>query len=290
MKRIVPGRTIYVVILFACMSSYHTIGQNTASKNNVQPATDWKFGVALWTFHTVSFPAGLDLVDSSGLKYIEPNTFTKLGPDFNDSSMMQLSAGGIQKLRKMIAEKGLKCESLYIVGGKDINTWKKQLDIAKGLGAHFVTTEPPLDMWNSIDSLAGVYGIKVAIHEHWKGMSHYWNPDTTLMALKGHPNFGVCADLGHWPKSGINPLDAIKKLNGHIISIHLKDIAAYNDPKLVDVPVGTGVVDFPAIFKELKKQGFEGYIYIERDATDQPNNLPSVVKEIKYYKEQVGKL
>jgi L-ribulose-5-phosphate 3-epimerase len=277
-----------VALLFVC--NQKNFAQSSAAKNKVHPATDWKFGVALWTFHTVSFPMGLDLVDSAGLKYIEPNTFTRLGPAFKDSNMIQLSPDGIKKLQSMITEKGLKCESIYITGGADINSWKKQFNIAKMMGVQFVTTEPPLNMWNSIDSLAGAYGIKVAIHEHWKGMSRYWNPDTTLMALQGHPNFGVCADLGHWPKSGVNPLDAVKKLSGHIISIHLKDIAAYNDPKLVDVPVGTGVVDFPAIFQELKKQGFKGYIYIERDATEQPNNLKSVMQEIKYYNEQVGKL
>ena len=91
-------------------------------------------------------------------------------------------------------------------------------------------------------------------------------------------------------KSGVNPLDAVKKLSGHIIAIHLKDIADYNDPTLKDVPVGTGVVDFPAIFQELKKQGFNGHIYIERDSVEQQGNLPSVIQEVKYYKEQVGKL
>jgi hypothetical protein len=196
----------------------------------------------------------------------------------------------IEKLKSMIAQKGLICESLYIVGDSTLKSWVRQFDIAKQFGVKYVTTEPPLNMWDQIDSLAGAYGIKVAIHEHWKGFSHYWNPDTTLMALKGHPNFGVCADLGHWPKSGIDPLDAVKKLSGHIIVIHLKDIAAYNDPKLVDVPVGTGVVKFPEIFAELKKQNFNGYIYIERDAQDQPGNLPSVIQEIKYYNEQIGKL
>ena len=261
-----------------------------ASAQSVNPAKDWKFGIALWTFHTVSFSQALDKVDSAGLKYIEPNNFTKTLPELKDSSLMQLSPAGIQKLKSLIEQRGLKCESVYVAGGKDINAWKKQFEMAKQFGVKFITTEPPLDMWDSIDSLAGVYGIKVAIPEHWLGMSHYWNPDTTLMAIKGHPNFGVCADLGHWPKSGINPLDAIKKLSGHIIAIHLKDIAAYNNPKLVDVPVGTGVVDFPAIFKELKRQGFKGYIYIERDATDQPGNLPSVIQEIKYYNKQVSKL
>ena len=280
------------ITILACLALFFVAAaqSNKSTNSSVSPTKDWKFGIALWTFNTFSFSQSLDKVDSAGLQYIEPNNFTKTLPELKDSTLMQLSPAGIKKLKLLIEQRGLKCESVYLAGGKDINSWKKQFEMAKQLGVQFVTTEPPLDMWDSIDSLAGVYGIKVAIHEHWQGMSHYWNPDTTLMAMKGHPNFGVCADLGHWPKSGINPLDAVKKLHGHIIAIHLKDIAAYNNPKLVDVPVGTGVIDFPAIFRELKKQGFKGHIYIERDATDQPSNLPSVIQEVKYYKEQIGKL
>ena len=288
----------HLVALFLCSGVCIAACNDEAKTNNdadttvptVDPAKDWKFGAALWTFHTVNFPESLNKVDSAGLKYIEPNTFHRAGPDLKDSMILQLSPSGIEKLRSMIAAKGLTCESIYIVGDSTIDSWKKQFDIAKQLGVEFVTTEPPLNMWNSIDSLAGAYGIKVAIHEHWKGVSHYWDTDTTLMAVKGRPNFYVCADLGHWPKSGVNPLEAVKKLSGHIIGIHLKDIAAYNDPSLKDVPVGTGVVDFPAIFQELKKQGFKGHIYIERDAEDQPSNLPSVIQTVKYYNEQVSKL
>ncbi|HEY0433044.1 MAG TPA: sugar phosphate isomerase/epimerase [Chitinophagaceae bacterium] len=277
-------------LLFIGSCSNSPAGQTGAQAGEDTNPPDWKLGVALWTFHTVDFPGSLDAVDSTGLKYIEPNTFVPAGKQWNDSAIGQLSVAGIASLKSFIEKKGFHTESLYIVGDKTIQSWVKQFDIAKQLGAKYVTTEPPLDMWDSIDSLAGKYGIKVAIHEHWKGFSHYWNPDTTLMALKGHPNFGVCADLGHWPKSGIDPLEAVKKLAGHIFIIHLKDIAAYNDPKLVDVPVGTGVVKFPEIFAELKKQHFNGYIYIERDATDKPSNVASVRQEIKYYKEQVGKL
>jgi L-ribulose-5-phosphate 3-epimerase len=263
---------------------------NNSKKTVVQPDKDWKLGIALWTFHTGSFSEALDKVDSAGVKYIEPNNFTRTLPELKDSSLMQLSAAGITKLKSLIEQRGLKCESVYLAGGNDIPSWKKQFEMATQFGVSFVTAEPPFRMLGSVDSLAGIYEIKVAIHEHWKGMSQYWNPDTTLLAMKDHPNLGVCADLGHWPKSGINPLDAVRKLSGHIIAIHLKDIAAYDNPKLVDVPVGTGVIDFPAIFQELKKQGFKGPIYIERDATDLPSNLPSVIQEIKYYKEQVGKL
>ena len=290
---------IFKAVLLVCVIiTFIACGDNTEKTStatntttfSVDPAKDWKFGIALWTFHDVNFPESLNRVDSAGLKYIEPNTFHSAGPELKDSMILQLSPAGIDKLKALIAQKGLICESIYIVGDSTINSWKKQFDIAKQFGVKYVTTEPPLKMWNSIDSLAGVYGVKVAIHEHWKGVSHYWNPDTTLMALNGHSNFGVCADLGHWPKSGIDPLDAVKKLSGHILGLHFKDIAAYKDPSLKDVIAGTGVVKFPEIFEELKKQNFNGYIYIERDSVEHGGNLQSVRQEIKYYNEQISKL
>ncbi len=293
MKKLLALSTILLLFFTACnnsISSENKSNSDSSVTSSVDPAKDWKFGVALWTFHNVNFPQALNEVDSAGLTYIEPNTFHSAGPEFKDSVIGQLSPDGIAKLKNMVAKKGLKIESIYIVGDSTIGSWKKQFDIAKEFGVKFVTTEPPLNMWDQIDSLAGAYGIKVAIHDHWKGFSHYWNPDTTLMALKGHPNFGVCADLGHWPKSGIVPLEAVKKLSGHILGVHLKDVGAYNDPTLKDVVVGTGVVKFPEIFAELKKQNFDGYIYIERDSIEPGGNLASVKQEIKYYNDQVNKL
>ncbi len=292
MKNILYACFICLVALAACNQNKSSTTENTTTTTTAtgDVTKDWKFGIALWTFHTFNFPDALAKVDSAGLQYIEPNTFHNTGPDLKDSLILQLSPAGLTKLRTLLDQKKITVGSVYIVGDSTVTSWKKQFEIAKQLGATFVTAEPPINMWDSVDSLAGAYNMKVAIHEHWKGVSHYWHPDSVLAALKDHPNFGACADLGHWPKSGINPLEAVKKLKGHIIGVHLKDIAAYNDPKLKDVPVGTGVVDFPAIFQELKKQQFTGPIYLERDAEDKPSNLPSVMQTIKYYNQQVKQL
>ncbi|HEX5168397.1 MAG TPA: sugar phosphate isomerase/epimerase [Cyclobacteriaceae bacterium] len=266
--------------------------QETAQQTFTAPADSmkqWKLGIAFWTFHTFSLPDALAKIDSSGVDYIEGVPFFKAGAELGDSLIGDLSPSGLQKVKDLIQSKGLKMESMYI-GGKTKDEWNKNFGIAKFFGVQYVTGEPPLNLWDEVDSLAGVYGLKVAIHDHWKGVSKYWSPDSVLAAIEGHPNFGVCADLGHWPKSGVNPLEAVKKLEGHIMNIHLKDIAAYDNPELKDVRVGTGVVDFPAIFAELKRQNFAGHIYIERDAEMKPSNLPSVMETIGYYYQEIGKL
>lgn len=277
--------------LFANCSSKETLStEKTVTADSIDIRKDWKLGVAFWTFHTFSLPDALARIDSSGIDYVEAVTFFKSGVDLKDSLIGQLSPAGIDKVTGMISGHGLHVESLYIGGDSTVESWRKQFETARALGARFVTTEPPLQMWDEIDSLAGVYGMKVAIHEHWKGVSKYWHPDSVLAAIKDHPNFGACADLGHWPKSGVNPVEAVKRLEGHIIALHLKDIAEFNNPKLLDVPVGTGVVDFPSVFAELKRQKFRGPIYIERDTEDKPSNLPSVIKTMEYYNNEIAKL
>ena len=281
------SRLFFVLILTALLSS---CGSNKTASTNEADTSDSSnnltLGVALWTFHNVDFPESLKMADSAGLKIVEANTFHKTGKELNDSLLGQLSPAGIEKLKGYAQQHGISFGSLYLGGGKTIEDWKNDFEKAKQLGVRFVTAEPPVDMWDSVDSLAGVYGLRVAIHEHWKGVSAYWHPDSVLAAIKGHKNFGACPDLGHYPKSGVNSLDAVKKLEGHIIGVHLKDIAAMNNPNLVDVRVGTGIVQFPEIFAELKRQKFNGIIYIERDSVENPSNVASVIETVKYFNEK----
>lgn len=294
-------KTLLTLFLFLALS-LNVLAQNKGFTNlkiesvqavSVEPkaATDtdlpkiWKLGICLYTFSNFSFPDQLSRVDSAGLTYIEGYTFGKAGLELKDSLIMNLSTSGIGKLNALIKKHGLIMESIYVVGGNTVAKWKKDFELAKQLKVKYLTAEPAVHQLDMVDSLAGVYGIKVAIHNHWKGTSAYWHPDSVLLALKNHPNFAACPDLGHWPKSGINPVEGLKKLEGRIIAIHLKDIAEYNNPKLTDVPVGTGVINFPAVFEELKRQKFKGHIMIERDTKEKPSNLASVIQIVKYYRE-----
>ncbi|MES1217477.1 MAG: hypothetical protein ABUT20_18355, partial [Bacteroidota bacterium] len=135
MKQSILILFLAVVLLTSCNNSGTektadaTVADSTTA-STVDPAKDWKFGVALWTFHTFNFPQSLDKVDSAGIKYIEPNTFHKAGPELKDSLILQLSPAGIEKLKQLVAQKGLMVKSIYIVGDSTILSWKKQFDIA----------------------------------------------------------------------------------------------------------------------------------------------------------------
>lgn len=273
---------ITYVFGFSILLSFICAAQSKKGSTAIGLA-NWKLGLSLYTFSNLSFPEQLDYADSVGIKYVEGFTFAKAGAELKDSLIMNLSVSGIEKLKAKINKKGIKMESIYITGGKTVAHWKRDFEIGKRLEVKYVTAEPPKEMWDSVDSLAKVFGMKVALHNHWNGNSIFWHPDSVLAAIKGHATFGACPDLGHYPKSGLNPIEAVKKLEGKIIGIHLKDIAEYNNIEIKDVTVGTGIIDFPAIFNELKRQGFKGIINIERDTKELPNNLNSVKQTVNYY-------
>ena len=274
---------------FLALIALGMLSANVVTAQGTRPP-NWKLGVALWTFHSFSLTESIRKVDSAGLHYMEGSVFQKAGDELEQSSVAHLSADGIAKLENYLAAHQIKMSSIYIFGGNTKAGWQSGFDLAKKLKVEFVTAEPPKELWDYIDSLAGAYHLKVAIHNHWKGTSIYWHPDSVLAAIKNHPNFGACPDLGHWPKSGLDAVSGLKKLQGHILAIHLKDADELNNVKAKDVNIGTGVVNFPGVFAELKRQNYTGYLYFERDAEYKPSNLPSIIEEVKFYNEQVAKL
>jgi sugar phosphate isomerase/epimerase len=125
------------------------------------------------------------------------------------------------------------------------------------------------------------YGINVALHNHPKP-SRYWNPDTVLKACKDHSKrIGACCDIGHWMRSGINPLEALKKLEGRIIEFHFKDLNQF-DMKAHDVPWGTGKADAKALLIEVHRQGIKPVFSVEYEY-HWGHSLPEIAQSVAYF-------
>ena len=273
------------ILIYACGNNATNL--SSAKQNNVQTSADWNMGVALYSFNLFPFAVSLQKADSAGLKFVEGFSFHKLGGEFKDSTMANISYAGIGRMKQLLNDKDLDMRSMYVSDAKDAQEWKQYFEMAKTLGMEFLVCEPDPAHWDILDSLGEIYNIKTAIHEHAKGSSMYWHPDSVLAAINGRKNIGACADLGHWVRSGLDPVKCLNQLKGHIIGIHLKDIAESNNPKGEDVLVGTGVIDFPGVVKELKSQNFKGVVYVECEHKME-NNVPDVIESIKYFN-QVAK-
>jgi sugar phosphate isomerase/epimerase len=256
--------------------------------NSAASPKDWKIGVQMWTFHFVSFLKALDKADSAGVHYIEAFPGQTLGGDLPGAFGPNMSDSTRAKVKQLLDSTGIHIYAMGVITPRTIDEWVKYFDLAKYYGLSYITCEPLKNQWDAIDSLADIYQINLAIHDHPKPNA-YWHPDSVLAAIQGHKHIGSCADIGHWSRNGLDPVACLKELEGHIYGVHLKDIDTLGYTRARDLVVGTGVINYPPVFEELKRQHFNGYFSIERE-DNWYNNVPDVVATVKFFNEQVAKL
>jgi len=92
-----------------------------------------------------------------------------------------------------------------------------------------------------------------------------------LDALGSNETVGICLDTGNCWLGGAEPIDYIRRFGRRIKHVHWKDISAEWKPKrgtvfgcgMATIPLGEGVVDIPAVVRELKVIGFNGATTLE---------------------------
>jgi len=199
-----------------------------------------------------------------------------------------MTQSGRDKLKDLLKSHNMQMVAMGVISPGNKQDWIDAFKLAKEFNLRYITAEPKKNFWDFADSLAGVYNIKIAIHDHPKPNA-YSHPDSVLAAVNGHPNIGACADLGHWARNGLNPVDCLKKLEGHVYGVHLKDIVKFDDPKAADTTVGKGVIQFAPIFAELKRQHFKGMLSIEHES-NWYHSVPDVIETVKLYNSEIAKL
>ncbi|HVY76522.1 MAG TPA: sugar phosphate isomerase/epimerase family protein [Puia sp.] len=288
---------LYSAVVFALSSCGNGAGTNASSADTTAVKKDsvssgstagFKLGVQMWTFKEFPFVDALNKVDSAGIKNIEAFWGQKLGDGLKGSFGADMSAVDREKLKQLLQAKGIHIVAMGVIVPKNKAEWIKAFDLAKEFGLSYITAEPIKTQWDLVDSLAGAYGIPVAIHDHPKP-NVYWSPDSVLAAVQGHTHIGSCADIGHWVRNGLDPVECLKKLEGHIIGVHLKDVVKSNDTEAADTVVSKGVIDIPAVLAELKRQQFSGMLSIEHES-NWYHSLPDVIFTKNYYDAQIAKL
>lgn len=161
---------------------------------------------------------------------------------------------------------------------------RKVFEFAKYMGIRVINTES-VDALDTAEKLVKEFDIKVGIHDHPKRPNdpnyRVWDPNYVLEVTKDRDaRMGACADIGHWVRSGLQPVDCLRILKGRIMSSHLKDLHAPL-PSGHDVPWGTGVSDVAGVLNEFKAQGFEGPISVEYEYNWE-NNVEDAKKCIEF--------
>ncbi|MET6996834.1 sugar phosphate isomerase/epimerase family protein [Chitinophaga defluvii] len=278
------------LILFGVVScnSGNSTKESTSSKDSTATAVGWKVATIAYTFRNFTFFEAVVKAKELGLNYIGGYPGQVIGGGLEGNMDYTIDSSKQRKILAYLAEQGVKLIDFGVVTPETPAQWRQLFEFAKAMDITNIVSEPHPDQLDMVSKLCDEFQIGVAIHNH-PAPSHYWNPDTLLAAIAGKSaRIGACADVGHWVRSGLNPIESLKKLDGHILELHFKDESA-KSKDAEDVVWGTGVSDVKGMLEELHRQKFTGFLSIEYESKPE-DNMKEIAASLGYYQQVVDSL
>ncbi len=184
-----------------------------------------------------------------------------------ESSEEQISA-----MRQSLEAAGLTALGHGVNGfSADHEANRRTFEFARRAGVKNLSADPSPDSFDNLDKLVAEYDIRIAIHNHGPN-ARYDKIVDVLRAVESHdPRIGACADLGHFIRSGEDPIEAIRLFGDRLFGIHLKDFAEQQEVTR-GVILGQGHLDVEGVFLALKQVNFpiDGCLSLEYE--ENPDN------------------
>ncbi len=168
---------------------------------------------------------------------------------------------------------------------------RKYFDYAKAVGVKVLVAVPYEDgqvngkkqrcasraCCEAIDGLCKEYDIRVAIHNHGPDIPYCFpTGDSAFEMVKDlDPRVGLCLDIGHNFRAGLDPAASIRKLHSRIFDLHIKNVK-YDPKKNLARPMPQGDMDMWAVVKALCDVGYTGCCSLEYESFPGKNVKPGV--------------
>jgi len=170
------------------------------------------------------------------------------------------------------------CGVVYMKSAAEVD---RAFAYARAGGMRIIIGVPNHDLLGRAADRVRETGIKLAIHNHGPGDLLYPTAASILSRISGlDPGVGVCLDVGHETRSGLDPSEAARACGPRLLDIHLKDVtAATKDGATVEA--GRGIIDLPGFLRTLAGMGFEGTAAFEYEK-DGRDPLPGLAESLGY--------
>ncbi|HEY4875251.1 MAG TPA: sugar phosphate isomerase/epimerase [Puia sp.] len=164
----------------------------------------------------------------------------------------------IDEVKSKFSAAGIAIYAVGVIYMKDENELNNAFDYAKKVGVNLIVCAPNYDLLPQLERQSRTYNIRAAIHNHGPEDKLYPGPKDVYDRIKNLDNrIGLCLDIGHAMRAGVNPAKAVADYGSRIFDMHIKDVsAAVNEGKSIEV--GRGIIDYISLLKELKKIKYSG--------------------------------
>ena len=246
------------------------IGSASAAVRPADPGL--KLGVASYSLRKLKRADAIAAVKALRTPYVNIKSFHlpyDLSPD-------EIAAG-----RREFDEAGLK------VVGSGNNSMRKEQDIekvfsyAKAARFTLLVIAPHPDLLPKVEAAVKKSGIPVAIHNHGPEDKFFAAPSDAYRRIRDlDPRVGVCVDVGHTARTGKDVVQEIADGGARVLDMHMKDLKDFKNKRSQCI-VGEGAMPVPAIFRQLLKMKYSGYVNLEYEI-DANDPLPGMQRSFAY--------
>lgn len=245
-----------------------------ASDQPSNTAMGIRLGVASYSLRELSRADAIAAIKALRARYVSIKSFHLP----YESTVEELAAG-----RQEFEDAGL-----VIVGGGVITLQRDDdadvcsyFEYARTCGMPLMVIAPTRATLPRIERFVREYDIKVAIHNHGPEDQHFPAPGDALPVIRDmDPRVGLCVDLGHTTRTGVDIVEALAEAGDRVLDVHAKDLRDLMD-KDSQCIVGEGAMPLPAIFRQLSAMGYSGSVNLEYEI-DADNPVPGMQRSFAY--------
>jgi len=258
-----------------------TPGEDVGAGGRGDPWRELKVGVATYSFSRLPIEATL-----LGLR--------RVGVRYASIKEAHLPLKGTAEQRKAVARRfrdaGITPLSCGVVNLTDDEAEiRNAFEYARDAEIPTIVCKPTRRSLPKLDGMVKEFDIRLAIHNHGPEDKVWPSPYDVWEAIRPHdPRIGVCVDVGHTARCGVDPAEAIRKCASRLYDVHIKDLEAA-EGRSRPVEVGRGVLDVHAMLRALLDIGFAHHVGLEYEK-DLDDPLPGVAESLGYLRGMLARM
>jgi len=240
----------------------------------------FQLGMASYTLRKFSLDQALEMTKAVGLKKIT----------LKDMHLpMNVTPAEMAAVREKMKNAGIDLSSCGVVYMKTAEEVHKGFAYAKLAGIKMMVGVPEQSLLGLAEEMVKETDISLAIHNHGPTDQRFPSPESAYSLIKNmDKRMGLCIDVGHTQRLGLDPSDEIRKYFDRVLDVHIKDVSSA-DAKGNTVEIGKGVIDIIKLLKTLLDLKYNKIAHLEYEK-DPDNPMPGVIYSIGYLRGALGVL
>jgi inosose dehydratase len=196
---------------------------------------------------------------------------------------LETPEAGIKAAAEKVRAAGLDLYGCGVVYMTNVAEVEQAFRYARTAGMKMIIGAPDPEVLGLVNQKIKEYGVGLAIHNHGPDNNRYPTPVDAYKLIKDlDPRLGLCVDIGHTLRAGMDPSEAAERCADRLLDVHIKDVTAASKEGQA-VEIGRGVIDIPKFLRTLARVEYAGTLSFEYEK-DEKDPLPGLAESVGYVK------